>query len=108
MLCMCNDIVMTFLKKEWFKNLRHCSFPFTMVFLVKRPPELPRALCASHCPPHNVLHNMSDFPLYYDPLYYPTCFLSIFNSPIKVYEWLLTGSQTKLILIITAQFRTLC
>ena len=77
MLCMCNDIVMTFFKKEWFKNLRHCSFPFTMVFLVKRPPELLRVLCASHCPPHNVLHYMSDFPLYYNPLYYLTCFLSI-------------------------------
>ena len=48
-----------------------------MVFLVKQPPELLRVLCASHCPPHNVLHYMSDFPLYYNPLYYLTCFLSI-------------------------------
>ena len=50
-------------------------------------------MCASHCPPNNVLHDISEFPLYYDPLYYPTCFLSIFSNPIKVCEWLLTGLQ---------------
>ena len=64
-----------------------------MVFLVKQPSELPRVLSASHCPPNNVLHDISEFPLYYDPLYYPTCFSSIFSSPIKVCEWLLNGLQ---------------
>ena len=75
-----------------------------MVFLVKQPSELPRVLSASHCPPNNVLHDISEFPLYYDPLYYPTCFSSIFSSPIKVCEWLLTDCKLILIIVVVALF----
>jgi hypothetical protein len=38
-------------------------------FLSKQPSVLPRVLCASQCPPHNVLHETYEYPLYYDPFY---------------------------------------
>jgi hypothetical protein len=62
-----------------------------MCFLFKQPSELPRVLCASQCPPHNVVHEMNDYPLYYDPAYFPESFQTIFDSEDSVCEWLLMG-----------------
>ena len=64
-----------------------------MVFLCKQPSELPRVLCASYCPPHDVSHEIDDYPLYYDPLYFPSCYANIFDSEVGVCQWLLTGLQ---------------
>jgi hypothetical protein len=40
------------------------------------------------CPMHNVVHDISLFPKYYDPIYHPRCHLDIFESPMAVREWI--------------------
>ena len=72
--------------------LLSCHSTSVMCFLFnKQPSELSRALCTSECPPHNVLHDMNDYPSYYDPVYFPTNYPSIFDSEDSVCEWLLMG-----------------
>ncbi|KAI5980519.1 hypothetical protein EDC04DRAFT_2860007 [Pisolithus marmoratus] len=49
-------------------------------FLHKQP-------CVASCPPDGP-HIPADYPLYYDPLYYPHEHVSIFETPIKFVTWL--------------------
>lgn len=56
-----------------------------MPFLVKQPSVLSRVLCESQCPPHNVIHDISQYDIFYDPLYSPT----LFHSEQSVCDWLL-------------------
>ena len=51
--------------------LRLLSLSLNMPFLCKRPSVVPRVLIASKCPPHNVVHDSSQYDNYYDPLYSP-------------------------------------
>ena len=69
--------------------MRQLFLASKMPFLVKQPSRSPRVLCATHCPPHDIFHDISDFRLYYDPLYFPNFFASMFDSSIKVSDWLL-------------------
>ena len=64
-----------------------------MSFLHKQPCVLPRVLCASQCPSDNKPHDIDEFPLYYDPLYYPACYRTLFNSKKMVCQWLLHHLQ---------------
>ena len=60
---------------------------FIKVFLHKTPCNVPRVLDANDCPLHNIVHDISQFPKYYDPIYYPRCYPEIYKSPIAVKEW---------------------
>jgi hypothetical protein len=50
-------------------------------------------LNASDCPPHNVLHENFDYPLYYDLLYFPQDHSLLFQTEESVCAWLLSGLQ---------------
>jgi hypothetical protein len=56
---------------------------------------LSRILCASQCPPHNVYHEIEQFPsrLYYNPVYFPSYHVSLFETEETVCQWLLKGLQ---------------
>jgi len=74
------------------RKFSHSFFPLSsMSFLSKQPSVLPRVLCASDCPPHDVLHECSEYPLYYDALYFPEYHSSLFRTEKKVCQWLLNG-----------------
>jgi hypothetical protein len=66
-----------------------------MSFLSKQPSVLPRVfkLCASQCPPHNVEHDIEQFPSYYDPIYFPSYHSSLFLTEQTVCQWLLMGLE---------------
>ena len=68
-------------------------FSFLM-FLFKQPSVLARALCASDCPPHDVEHDSTHYPLFYDPLYFPQYNCAVFESEQSVCQWLWTGLDT--------------
>ena len=87
------------------RNVLHTSFsPFfdhrfaihfslLMTFLSKQPSIVPRVLCVLHCPPDNVLHQIEDYPFFYDPCYYPHDFVSMFATEESVCAWLTNGLQ---------------
>jgi hypothetical protein len=50
-----------------------------------------RASYALLCQPHDVVHDWSDYPLYYDPLYFPQYHSLLFQTENSVYHWLLIG-----------------
>ena len=62
-----------------------------MVFILKQRSIAPRMLCASQCPPDNVMHDISDYPMFYDPIYEPKIHDDLFESEERVCKWLLTG-----------------
>ena len=62
-----------------------------MPFLCKQPCLQPRVLSASQCPPHDVVHDVSQFPDFYDALYYPMDHPSLFVSEQNVCAWLSDG-----------------
>jgi hypothetical protein len=64
-----------------------------MAFLCKQPCVLARVLNASDCPPDNVLHEIPDYPLYYDALYFPQDHPLLFQTEESVCRWLLTELQ---------------
>ena len=64
------------------------------MFLFKQPSVLARALCASICPPHDVQHDCTHYPLFYDPLYFPQYNCAVFESEQSVCQWLSTGLDT--------------
>ena len=66
---------------------------FQMLFVSKHPSVLPCSLCASKCPPHNVFHAITNYPEYYDPLYFPKCHLSLLENEQSVCAWLLNNLQ---------------
>ena len=80
-----------------------CFHPYSSIvyrvmgFLFKQPSVQPCILCASHCPPHDVLHEIDDFPLYYNPLYYPLYNTSVFKTKVSVCLWILEELKIHLI-----------
>lgn len=58
------------------------------VFLSKHPSTRPRVLDATDCPPHNILHDIQTYPLFYDALYYPQYNDSIYATADKFCCWL--------------------
>ena len=66
-----------------------CPF-IKMPFLFKQPSVLPHILSTSQCPPH-VLHDVTEYPLYYDPLYSPADHTTLFESEQSVCQWLWHG-----------------
>ena len=55
-----------------------------MAFLSKQACVFPHVLNASDCPPHNVVHECFDYPLYYDRYMIP-CIFRI--TPITPYSF---------------------
>ena len=74
-------------------SFHHYSLLNLMLFLSKKPSVVPRVLCASECPPHNVLHEIDDYPRFYEPTYFPCYYDSIFVSEESVCGWLLSSLQ---------------
>ena len=62
-----------------------------MSFLKKRACTAPRALLLEDCPPDNVPHMPSDYPIYYDAVYFPELYASVFESPNSFCAWLCTA-----------------
>jgi len=62
-----------------------------MPFICKKPCVVPRVLCASQCPPHNILHDILDYPFYYEPIYFPEYYASLFATKQSCCVWLLNG-----------------
>jgi hypothetical protein len=60
-----------------------------MSFIIKQPSLLSRVSNASDCPPDNVEHIASDYPAFYDALYFPEDHFSIFETESFFCEWLL-------------------
>ena len=56
-------------------------------FLNKSPCTVPRQLDEASCPPEG-MHNIADYPLYYDPLYFPHEHSSVFETPENFVAWL--------------------
>ena len=48
-------------------------------------------LAYEDCPPHNIMHETNDYPLYYNALYFPKLHLSIFETLETVKAWLVAG-----------------
>jgi hypothetical protein len=53
----------------------------------------------SLCPPENIYHDISDFPYYYDPLYFPTqaYYPSFFDTEDSACQWLKTAFHRHLL-----------
>jgi hypothetical protein len=78
-------------------RLSQISASALMSFLHKQPSVLPRALCASLCPPENIYHDISDFPYYYDSLYFPTYYPFLFQTEDSTCRWLKTAFHNHLL-----------
>src|SRR6266481_3405596 len=59
-----------------------------MAFLKKQPCTVSRALALEDCPPHDVLHLSSQYPIYHDALYYPHLNQNVFDTPDSFCNWL--------------------
>ena len=64
-----------------------------MPFLCKQPSVVPRALSASKCPPHNIVHDLCQYEDYYNPLYSPADHSSLFDSELSICAWVLDSLQ---------------
>ena len=64
-----------------------------MAFLEKSPCRRACALDIRDCPPSGKFHNIKDYPVYYDPLYHPLDYPSLFETPDTVCVWLLLALQ---------------
>ena len=58
------------------------------MFLVKQPSVVCRVLSSDFCPPHDVLHDIETYPLFYDSLYYPQYHLRVFSTAENFCSWL--------------------
>ena len=58
------------------------------MFLVKQPSVACRVLNSDLCPPHDLLHDIESYPIFYDALYYPQYHLCVFSTPENFYSWL--------------------
>ena len=47
-----------------------------------------RVLALEACPPHDVLHSLSEYLKYYDALYYPQFYQNVFYTPNSICVWL--------------------
>ena len=63
-------------------------FNLQMPFVNKMPCTVARVLALEACPPHDVLHSPSEYPKYYDALYYPQFNQNVFRTPLSVCVWL--------------------
>ena len=61
-----------------------------MSFISKKPSAVPCVLCATLCPPCNILHNVDDYASFYDPRYYPQLHTSAFATRESTCAWLLS------------------
>jgi hypothetical protein len=59
-----------------------------MSFFNKRACTVPRVLSLEKCPPDEVPHMPSEYPLYYDALYFPEFHPSVFETPDSFCRWL--------------------
>jgi len=59
-----------------------------IMFLVKQPSVACRVLNSDLCPPHDLLHDIESYPIFYDALYYPQYHLCVFSTPENFYSWL--------------------
>lgn len=59
-----------------------------MPFVVKIPSKVARVLTIEACPPHDEIHETNDFPIFYDPCYYPELYPQIFETVDSVTIWL--------------------
>ena len=100
----CDKIIMSWLclgGPIWYDDVHktpnfthlHSSSIYQMLFVLKHPSVVPHALCASKCPTHNVFHSATEYPQYYDPLYFPKCHVSLFESEVAICVWLLNNLQ---------------
>ena len=73
-----------------------CFLPssFFMSFISKKLSCVPCVLCASLCPPCNILHDIDDYASFYDPCYYPHLHPSVFATRESTCAWLLSGLQS--------------
>ena len=67
-----------------------------MPFLDKAPCHAARVLFDYQCPPFDVEHNIDDFPVYYDPLYYPLLYPHIMSTSQSVCDWLASAINNHL------------
>lgn len=58
------------------------------VFVVKQPSQRVRVVDVDDCPPLGVPHEMSQYPIYYDPIYYPDIHRNVFMSPESIAQWM--------------------
>ena len=64
-----------------------------MSFLCKQPSIVPRVLCDSECPPFDEDHVIENYPVFYNPLYFPCYYQLLFSTGPNVCAWLLKGLQ---------------
>ena len=78
------------------------------MFLVKQSSVVCRVLSSDLCPPHDVLHDIETYPLFYDPLYYPQYHLRIFSTAENFCSWLQSSltSPRDLCLMCSPLFQT--
>ena len=65
-----------------------------MSLISKKPSAVLHVLCATQCPPCNILHEIDDYASFYDPCYYPHFYASVFAMRESTCVWLLNGLQT--------------
>jgi hypothetical protein len=58
------------------------------MFLLKQPSKKTRVLNYDLCPPHNVVHDVELYPVYYDALYFPHYHPGVFATPDNFCLWL--------------------
>jgi hypothetical protein len=73
-----------------------CVLPSMPPFLCKRPSTNPRVLDVNDCPPHNLVHDITSFPTFYDPLYYPDEYPALFATADGFCGWFESALMTHL------------
>src|SRR5580700_4125489 len=58
------------------------------MFLAKSPCKFPRVLDFESCPPEGLEHYASDYPIYYDALYFPNDHSHVFSTTENICTWL--------------------
>jgi hypothetical protein len=69
------------------------SLSINMPFLAKERCTQPRVLSASHCPSHECVHDICQYPIYYDPLYFPDLHPFVFETESSFSVWFLNRVQ---------------
>jgi len=64
------------------------TLAYMPLFLCKRPSTNARVLELNDCPPHNLIHDITSYPLFYDPLYLPGDHLAVFATSDTFCSWL--------------------
>ena len=74
----CNSVILTIILLD-----------SNMPFVTKQPSKIARVLSIEACPPHNVPHEISQYPLYYDACYFPEIHPRVFETIESGKYWLL-------------------